>query len=128
MLKIKTKKQKQQSYEATNEIKKLSVFVTIVNHGLLGPVMKIMQNAGVSAQFVQTGSGTATDEVLDILGIEDRRKNVILSLISQENIPNLKSELSAFFAINKRNKGIGFSIPLTSIIGIKVYQFLANAI
>lgn len=114
-------------FEKRDDIKKMSFFVTIVNHGQSAAVVKLFQNAGVSAQFIETGHGTADKKVLDILGIADNRKEVIFSIIKKEAIPEMKKELEAFFAVNKRNKGIGFSIDMTSIIGIKVYQFLANA-
>lgn len=114
-------------YEERSDLKKLSLYVTIVNHGQSGPIMKIFQNAGANAQFIQLGHGTAGRQVLDILGISDNRKEIVLSIIKQEALSEVKKELEAFFMINKRNKGVGFSIAMTSIIGVKVYQFLANA-
>mgnify|MGYP003303863670 CR=1 FL=1 len=117
-----------QPFEKTADIKKLSLFVTIVNAGQATPILRIFEDAGVSAQFVQRGKGTATKQILDILGVEDNGKDVVLSLIKQESIPDVKNELNAFFVASKKNKGIGFSIPMTSIIGVKVYQFLANAL
>ena len=64
----------------------------------------------------------------DILGIEDNGKEIIISLIPNERIEEAKNELEAFFKVNKRNRGIGFSIPMTSLIGMKVYQFLTDKI
>ena len=37
-------------------------------------------------------------------------------------------ELNAYFAANKRNNGLGFAIPLTSIIGVKAYKFLSQTL
>ena len=39
-----------------------------------------------------------------------------------------KKELEAFFKVSKRNRGIGFSIPMTSLIGMKLYQFLVDTL
>ena len=126
---------KKQEVETKNEfqldesnIKKISMFITIVNRGQGNYVLKIFEQEGANAQFVQLGEGTAQKEVRDILGIEDNGKEIIISLIPNERIEDAKNELEAFFKVNKRNRGIGFSIPMTSIIGMKVYQFLTDKI
>ena len=128
-------KKKKQEVETKNEfqldesnIKKISMFITIVNRGQGNYVLKIFEQEGANAQFVQLGEGTAQKEVRDILGIEDNGKEIIISLIPNERIEEAKNELEAFFKVNKRNRGIGFSIPMTSLIGMKVYQFLADKI
>ncbi|MCR5332726.1 MAG: hypothetical protein K6E11_01735 [Bacilli bacterium] len=108
--------------------KKLLLFITIVGKGQAQPVTRIFERGGSSAQFIQRGEGTATKEIYDILGVEDNDKDIIFSFISEDKIPDVKKELEAFFAANKRNRGIGFSIALSSIIGVRVYQFLANTV
>ena len=128
-------KKKKQTIETKNEfqldetnLKKISMFITVVNRGQGNYVLKIFEQEGANAQFVQLGEGTAQKEVRDILGLEDNEKEIIISLITNERIESVKSELEAFFKINKRNRGIGFSIPMTSLIVIKVYQFLIDRI
>lgn len=116
------------AYDQSNEIKKMSLFVTIVDHGQSEAVLKICQDIGCSLQFVQMGQGTAQKQILEILGVSDNKKDVVLSIIKKENIPEIKREIEAFFAVNKRNRGIGFSIPLTSVAGIKAYQFLSDCL
>ena len=128
-------KKKKQTIETKSEfqldetnLKKISMFITIVNRGQGNYVLKIFEQEGANAQFVQLGEGTAQKEVRDILGLDDNEKEIIISLITNERIESVKSELEAFFKINKRNRGIGFSVPMTSLIGMKVYQFLIDRI
>ena len=111
----------------TGEMNRLSMFITIVNRGQGNYVTKLFESEGSNAQFVQYGEGTAQKEVRDILGIDDNSKEVVISLIRDDKIENAKKELEAFFKVNKRNRGVGFSIPMTSLIGMKVYQFLADS-
>lgn len=108
--------------------KKLLMFITIVNRGQGNYVLKLFESEGANAQFVQYGEGTAQKEIRDILGIEDNAKEIIVSLISEDKIESAKKELEAFFKISKRNRGIGFSIPMTSLIGMKLYQFLTDSL
>ena len=127
------KKEKKENTEiksdvSKSDIKKLSMFITIVNRGQGNFVLKLFESEGANAQFVQYGEGTAQKEIRDILGIEDNSKEIIISLISQDKIDSAKRELEAFFKVSKRNRGIGFSIPMTSLIGMTFYQFLVDTL
>ena len=117
-----------ESNVSKTDIKKLSMFITIVDRGQGNFVLKLFESEGANAQFVQYGEGTAQKEIRDILGIEDNSKEIIISLISQDKIDSAKRELEAFFKVSKRNRGIGFSIPMTSLIGMKFYQFLVDTL
>lgn len=122
------KSNKTQQPQNSSEQKKLSMFVTIVNKGQGNFVLKLFESEGANAQFVQHGEGTAQKEIRDILGIEDKSKEIIISLIPNDKIESARKELEAFFKVSKRNRGIGFSIPMTSIIGMRIYQFLCDSI
>ena len=123
MLKRKAKKQL-----STTSDEKLMLFISIVSRGLSAPVLKIYQKCDFSGQFVLTGEGTARKEIRNILGIEDNEKDVVISFVRKDKVEELKSLLEVFFISSKRNAGISFSIELDSIIGVKVYQFLADTV
>ena len=108
------------------ELKKLHLYVTIVPSGQ-GPVInKLFNSLGVAAQFNQRGRGTADKRVREILGIEDNEKDLIISLVPETIIPRITQELEAYFTASMRNRGIGFSIQMDSIISVRVYNFLAD--
>lgn len=107
-------------------IKKLFLHVTIVPGGHGQTINKLFKNLGVACQFTHRGKGTANKKIRDILGIEDNHKDLVLSLIPEELIPKISTELEAYFAVSERNKGIGFTIKLDSIISVRVYNFLAD--
>ena len=115
-------------FDEQNEIKKLVLYIVIVNKGRANNIIKLMQRYKASACFVQYGNGTADKKILDILGITDNQKDVIMSFLKESEISNFKKDLSAFLIASKRNEGIGFAIPLTSIIGVKLYQFLTDSL
>ncbi len=109
-----------------NKKEPLSLFITIVNRGISSPILSLFNTLGSSLQFVQVGQGTARREVLDILGIEDSSKDVIFSVVRQKDVSNIQEELEAFFISGRRNKGVAFAIPFSSVIGLKAYHFLVN--
>ena len=108
--------------------KKLLLFITIVSSGQADRIIRLFERHGVSAQFVQSGEGTATKDIYNILGIEEVEKDIVFSFVTEEIIPDVKKELSDYFTSSKRNRGIGMAIPLSSIIGVRVYQFLADLV
>lgn len=120
------KKDKKIPYDQDNDIKSLVAYFTIINYGNANAIVDIFKRAGSTFQTVQIGQGTATKTVRDILGIDDDRKEIIIAIIREENVAKAKVELEAYFAASRRNNGIGFSISLTGLMGVRVYQFLAN--
>ena len=115
-------------FEEREELKKLIFYVTIVPFGQGDNVLRLLKANHSSAQFIQSGEGTATNRVRDILNIDDTRKEIIFSLIREDYVPDYQKELEAFFASNRHNKGVGFAIDLDSIMGVKLYKFFTQTV
>jgi len=115
-------------FEEKANLKKLLFFVTIVNDGIADNVVKLMENCNCNTSFIEKGNGTANRAVLEILGVTDNKKEVVFSLISEDIVDTVKQELDIFFQAAKRNRGIGFSIKVDSVIGVKLYKFLTNTL
>ena len=113
-------------YEQRSDLKKLFFHVTIVPSGQAPAINKLFKTLGVACQFSQRGRGTANKKVREILGLEDNHKDLIISLIPEELINQINIELEAYFAASERNRGIGFTVPMDSIISVRVYNFLAD--
>ncbi len=124
--KKKTLPQKEKTFQETHDIKKLFLYVCIVNEHNSSAVINIAKRLESNVQFVQHGEGTANRQIMDILGIEENNKEIVISILKEEKLNDMRLEMEAFFASSKRNKGIGFSIPMTSIVGVTIYQLLAN--
>ena len=124
----KEKKKEYTPFEERNELKKLVFYVVIVNFGQGDNIIRLLKANHCSASFVQSGEGTATSRVRDILNIDDNRKEIIFSLIREDYISDFQKELEAFFAASRRNKGVGFAIDLDSIMGVKLYKFFTQTV
>jgi hypothetical protein len=116
-----------EKYEERSDICKLFMYFTIVNKGLSKSIVSVFNTLGCAASFIHHGRGTASKQILDILGVEDNKKEVIISIVREDVLEDIKRELAAFFADHPNNKGIGFSVNMTSIIGVRAYQFLSNS-
>lgn len=125
---IKKKPRKEVPYDQRTdiELKKLVMHITIVPSEQGPTINKLFKTLGVACQFTQRGRGTATKKVREILGVEDNHKELIFCLVPEELVETMNKELEAFFEVSPKNKGIAFTVPLQSIISVRVYNFLAD--
>ena len=72
-----------------------------------------------------SGKGTATSELVDMLGL-NIHKATILSVVREDKVDEIMKCLEDKFATIKNGKGIAFAVPLSSVIGVNIYQFLSN--
>ena len=77
-------------------------------------------------QMTLYGNGTANSEMLGLLGLVETEKAVIMSIVREDKIKDIKMVLTEKFDKVKDGKGIEYTIPMQSIIGVSIYQFLAN--
>lgn len=80
----------------------------------------------LSAIFCTLGNGTATSEMLDYFGLEATEKIVMMSVVTDDTWKRVKRGLEEQVQIDVPGRGIAFLIPLSSIGGRKVLQFLTD--
>ncbi len=117
-----TKKEK----PASADFKKLKILVTIVNRNKTEFYMDFLHGFEVNFQTVALGQGTAKSETLHLLGLEDSDKGVIFSVIREDKSEEILRHLDEKFKTIRNGKGIAFTIPLASVIGVAIYRFLSN--
>ena len=125
---VKPKKVKEAKFEEKKDLDKLYVYFTIVNAGVADSVVKVFEDMGCSSSFVQSGVGTASEEMRRVLHIQDPRKEVVISIIRESRLEDIEKELAAFFLAAKRNKGVAFATKMDAIQGIRLYKFLSQTL
>ena len=98
-------------------IKKLKLLVTVVDRGKGEFYMDVISQFDVNCQMVLGGLGTATSELVDLLGL-NRHKAVVLSVAREDKVDAIMTCLEDKFATIKNGKGITFAVPLSSVIGV----------
>ena len=53
-------------------------------------------------------------------------KAVLLSVVREDMVAPIMKCLEEKFHTIKNGKGIAFAVPLSSVIGVNLYQFLSN--
>ena len=106
-------------------IKKLKLLVTVVDRVKGEFYLDVISQYEVNCQMALQGMGTAQSELIDALGLTPH-KAVILSVLREDMTDTVLQVLEDKFATIKNGKGIAFAIPLSSVIGVNLYQFLSN--
>ena len=128
VVKHQKKDAKSKAFEEKSDLQKLYLFTVVVEQGVANTVIKLLQDLGSSAQFIHNGRGTAPSEVLGILNATTDRKAIINAFVSEDKLPTIKEEVAIFLKMSKKNRGIGFAVPLSSIQGIRMYKYLTQTI
>lgn len=119
-------KQVDKQKQINDGIKKLKLLVTIVDRSKALFYTDLLEQFEINMQLVIYGKGTADREMLDLLGLVENDKAIILSVIREDNISEVMYTLQEKFEKIKNGKGIAYTIPMKSLIGVSIYQFLSN--
>ena len=106
-------------------IKKLKLLVTVVDRPKGEFYLDVLSQYEVNCQMLVSGKGTAHSELIEVLGL-NINKAVILSVVREDMVDPIMKCLEDKFATVRKGKGISFAVPLSSVIGVNMYQFLSN--
>ena len=106
-------------------IKKLKLLFTVVDRTKGEFYMDVISQFEVNCQMLMPGLGTAKSDLIDILGL-NLHKAVILSVVREDQMEPIIHCLEDKFATIKNGKGIAFAVPMSSVIGVNLYQFFSN--
>ena len=102
----------------------LYLMTTIVDRKIAKKYVDLYNETGKTVLFITLGTGTASSEVMDYLGLDSSEKAVIFSVQEQEGWQETKKLLQKKLQIDAPGGGIAFTVPLSSIGGKKTLQFL----
>ena len=106
-------------------IKKLKLVITVVDRSKAEFYLDVLSQFEVNFQMVAPGKGTAQSELIDMLGL-NIHKAVLLSVVREDQVGQVMNCLEDKFETIKNGKGVAFAVPLSSVIGVNMYQFLSN--
>ena len=106
-------------------IKKLKLLFTVVDRPKAEFYLDVLSQFEVNFQLVTGGKGTATSEIVDMLGL-NIQKAVIISTVREDMVDPIMKCMEEKFSTIRNGKGICFAVPLSSVIGVNIYRFLSN--
>jgi len=106
-------------------IKKLKLLFTVVDRPKAEFYLDVLSQFEVNYQVVTGGKGTATSELVNMLGL-NTQKAVILSVVREDLTDAIMKCMEDKFATIRNGKGICFAVPMSGVIGVNIYRFLSN--
>ena len=110
----------------SSNVRKLKILITIVDRSKTVLYLDLLEQFEVTVQTVLYGRGTANSQMLDILGLVESDKSAIISWIREDKIKDALEAINEKFSKVKNGKGVAYTIPMDSIIGVSAYQLLSN--
>jgi len=104
----------------------LHLMVTIIDRKLTRRFSAFYEQAGLTVSVTTLGSGTAASEILDYFGLDGSEKSVMFHIVTGSKWKELKRNLQMQMKIDIPGIGIAFLIPLSSIGGKQVLNYLTD--
>ena len=104
---------------------KLELLMAVVHNDKTAYYSSLIQSHQANLQMTVPAKGT-THLILDYLGLNARPKTLIISVVRADQSEKLLGLLDDLFKKGKDYKGLAFTLPMTSVIGTRVYGFLSN--
>ena len=117
---------KKKQTNAMQAPQKLKLLITIVNREKADFYMDLIQSFDVNMQFRASARGTASTDILHMMGLAESEKAVIFSVIREDRVKHVMEALSHRFATIKGGKGIAYTVPMSGMIGVSLYNFFTN--
>lgn len=105
---------------------KLCLMTTIISRKQLKKYLRLYEEEALQVMFITLGSGTATGDIMDYLGLESMEKAVLFHVLEEDVWQSTKKHLRQKLQIDAPGGGIAFVVPLSSIGGKKTLQFLTG--
>ncbi len=93
----------------------MELLVTVLDRTKAVQGLSFFRRKSASITLSTWGEGTATREILDILGIGEKNKVVILSIVPRKWLPSLITGISDEMQLRNAGRGILFTVPLSSL-------------
>ena len=97
---------------------------TVVDRKIAKRYLSMYQENGQQVLFLAFGTGTASSEILDYLGLEHAEKTVVFSVVDEATWVSTKKQLQKKLRIDVPGGGIAYITPLSSIGGRKALNYL----
>lgn len=102
----------------------INLMTTIVDRKVVEKYLSLYRENDLHIMYLTLGFGTASNEVLDYLGLDSTEKAVSFSVIEDDTWLIIKKDLQKKLRIDAPGGGIAFTIPLSSIGGRKTLEYL----
>lgn len=102
------------------------VFTCILDFGKGSKALKLSNELGSVGGTIFLGKGTVKNELLNILGAMEIRKEIFVTIIPKSLEEQFYNTILSKFKLNKPNKGIAFSMPIKYCLEYNKNKYESN--
>ena len=106
--------------------KRLKLLCLIVNRAKAEFYTDLLLGYEINLQLGLAANGTADAQTRSLLGLVDSEKAILFGVVREDRAKDVLAMLESKFKTVRDGKGVAFTIPMTGVIGVAVYQFLSN--
>lgn len=102
------------------------LMITVMDRRRLRDFVSLYRLHQVYVNMIALGHGTASGEVLSLLGLTGSERAVSLSVVTEQTWKSLKRDLEQKIRIDIPGTGIAFTVPMSSIGGKREFRFMTD--
>lgn len=103
--------------------KKLLLLITIIRRNKADYYLDLISEMGANLQMMSLGNGTTKSAIFtNDIGT----KAIIFSIITEDNSKKIIKTLGEKFNELRDGKGVCWTVPLSSVMGVTFFNFLSN--
>ena len=110
--------------ELQKAVRPIKLLIAIVSRGQGPKVSKEAHKLGAHGGLVALGRGTASGEILDLLGIGGSEKDIFVCAVYADEAHDILMGLSERMGFSRPGGGVGFTVPVQSIGGLSVFGMI----
>jgi len=107
------------------DIPKLKLLFIIVDRNKGELFASLLSDFEINAGVYLTGRGTVSQDSL-MLTDTGAPKAVVVATVREDKVDSVLAYIENKFNTIKKGKGVAFTVPLSAIMGVSIYQFLSN--
>lgn len=102
------------------------LFCSITDFGNGSKALKLAKKIGALGGTIFLGKGTVRNELLNMFGVKDIRKEIFITVIGENDEDIFYKEMTEKFRLDKPHHGIAFSVPLKSCMKISGTNYISS--
>ena len=104
----------------------MNYIISIIHPDALDAMTELCRQLEMPLSVVTHGRGTATRSMMDLLGIENNFKRIVLNVATQDKTRKLIRELKRKLFLGMPGQGITIAVPVKSVGGGKTVAYLSG--
>lgn len=110
--------------EKEQESRRIVLFVAVAARGQGEKIAAYCAGCGGKIRLVSLGRGTASQDILNYLGLGDSKKDVVFCTASRPSAQKMLDGMRQRFSMENPGEGIAFTVPVSSVVGRVSFDLL----